>query len=774
MRLIRFELYKISGRKEALFGLLLIFAMNLFFFYAALSVTDSAAYKKLGSDIDKLSFDEKVSFVEEKYDQAMRIAEIDSYLRGNIPDELKERLNRLLSEYDDLYGDKKLVLYTESYAAELAFLSGIRAEIRTVRDYPSFLQGTQDTEQIYSSISIFGNADSFSVKRAKNMRDLYADLIDEDIVLDYYPQTGLTSALRYKYSDLFLLLSVIMLSSVLITSERESGMVAYMKTFSHGRAETGAAKSVVLLIYISYIVVCTYGINLAVGNGIYGLGDIRRSIQTLPMFMRNPLPLKVWNYILLFLFVKIMASWLLGLIVMIIVAASGNLTVGASLSIAFYYLNQTVYDKIHPNTAFQSMKYANYYGILRVEEWLGNYTFYRFKDEAVSLPSIAVAFWLVSVAVLFPAFLTVYSSMAAGGKEMSFTFSSRMKYTTIVREEWYKFFIGNRMAVLLLVFFVLTSTTILGRDHFITTEEIFYQDVLRPISGVYDKGAYDAVLEQLNSPEIQEIEQTEYLREKGLLTEDEYKGFYYSHYDLYKRREALLKTLDKIRYCTDKGVDLVYDTGYLKLFLGKESQVLDEALITIVILAIGVCNIYAQEKRSGMDRLLFTAKKGRRELTKAKEKTALLFAFTVTIIVCGLNLISIWRDYGLPSVMSPISSVKEFGYMPKQISILGYFVLYTASRFLAACLCSVIFLLLSKSTGNYIISLFYGIAGTGLPILLARIGFKGAKNFSVYPLFQIGEYLCNEETRIPMLIFTCLAVLVTHLLSRFLYMEKTG
>ena len=285
------------------------------------------------------------------------------------------------------------------------------------------------------------------------------------------------------------------------------------------------------------------------------------------------------------------------------------------------------------------MKYANYYGILRVEEWLGNYTFYRFKDEAVSLPAIAITFWLVSVAVMFPVFLTIYSSMATKEKALSFTFSEKMNHTTVMREEWYKFFVSNRMAVLLLVFLILESVTILGRDHFITTEEIFYQDVLRPISGDYDIDAYNAVLEQMNSPEMQEIEQAEYLRERGLLTEDEYKGFYYSHYDLYKRREALLRTLEKIRYCTEKGVDLVYDTGYLKLFLGKESQVLDEALITVVILAIGVCNIYAQEKRSGMDRLLCTAEKGRKELTKAKKKTVITFSFTVSITVCVLNLI---------------------------------------------------------------------------------------------------------------------------------------
>ncbi|MCI6306803.1 MAG: hypothetical protein PUH36_05545 [Subdoligranulum sp.] len=120
-------------------------------------------------------------------------------------------------------------------------------------------------------------------------------------------------------------------------------------------------------------------------------------------------------------------------------------------------------------------------------------------------------------------------------------------------------------------------------------------------------------------------------------------------------------------------------------------------------------------------------------------------AFAALLIAAGTALPHIWqvlRDYGLPAMGAPACSIRQFGLIPRAVTLSDVFLFWFLCRF-AACLCmGWAVLWLGHRLGEMLPALFIGASALCLPALLCLSGMKnGIEWLGFYPLFHAASLL---------------------------------
>ena len=753
MNLPKYEGLKLFSREFVVLGLIFCFIADLFLLFAFTDRRLAETNRDLMKDLGNVSPQEQLEALQERYDTVSDLYAIDWYVRwGTHVTQEENILRELLNRYGDIYENNSYKLYTSTYETELNYLSVIRSELSTVAGYKQFLANTQTQVEEYSAISIFNNTDTFSYRNMVKAAEDYRKLAETDLDIEYYPQQGVYTALSFSYTDLFILLSVVLVSGLLITGEYDTGIYSYILTFPNGRARTAFAKYLAMSVSLLFIVGALYGINLGYCAGVYGLGSLTRHVQAMPFLMRFTYPVRIWQYILIFIFAKWLVSCILGGAVMLIVQRTGKILSGTVLSLAFYGANYLLYKAASPNTKLAWLRFINPYGMMRINEWLGAYLNYDVNGQPFSSKAlIAIAFVILSM--LFPIlFALVYPHKPkARGSVLSWVRErvSVSKPTTVQREEDHKNFILGGVALVLTAALAVAVYSGIKKDNLITAKEIYYSLYIRPMSGPYDERCRDEMQAIADSDEFREIDRMEELNSRGLVSPEDYKAFYYSHYDDYKMKESFGDLLNKVSYVkSHPGAQIMYETGYKKLFDLKELTDKADMVKEFVIILICCCNIFCQEKTAGMDKLLGALANGRNRLQRAKHRNIVAISLAVAGMSLLERMISVAKDYGLPAFFAPAMSMQEYSQLPRWISVFVLYLMTAGCRFLACYISALVTAYISGRQKSAVSVLFFSSIVLLGPILLNILGIKGLKNVGLYPMMHFGALLSDSGDRI--------------------------
>ena len=753
MNLPKYEGLKLFSREFVVLGLIFCFIANLFLLFAFTDRRLAETNRDLMKDLGAGGPQEQLDALQERYDTVSDLYAIDWYVRwGTHVTQEENILRELLNRYGDIYENNSYKLYTSTYETELNYLSVIRSELSTVAGYKQFLANTQTQVEEYSAISIFNNTDTFSYRNMVKAAEDYRKLAETDLDIEYYPQQGVYTALSFSYTDLFILLSVVLVSGLLITGEYDTGIYSYILTFPNGRARTAFAKYLAMAVSLLFIVGALYGINLGYCAGVYGLGSLTRHVQAMPFLMRFTYPVRIWQYILIFIFAKWLVSCILGGAVMLIVQRTGKILSGTVLSLAFYGANYLLYKAASPNTKLAWLRFINPYGMMRINEWLGTYLNYDVNGQPFSSKAlIAIAFVILSM--LFPIlFALVYPHKPkARGSVLSWVRErvSVSKPTTVQREEDHKNFILGGVALVLTAALAVAVYSGIKKDNLITAKEIYYSLYIRPMSGPYDERCRDEMQAIADSDEFREIDRMEELNSRGLVSPEDYKAFYYSHYDDYKMKESFGDLLNKVSYVkSHPGAQIMYETGYKKLFDLKELTDKADMVKEFVIILICCCNIFCQEKTAGMDKLLGALANGRNHLQRAKHRNIVAISLAVAGMSLLERMISVAKDYGLPAFFAPAMSMQEYSQLPRWISVFVLYLMTAGCRFLACYISALVTAYISGRQKSAVSVLFFSSIVLLGPILLNILGIKGLKNVGLYPMMHFGALLSDSGDRI--------------------------
>lgn len=755
MRLFFAELRKVWGNRVFILCLAVLAGANLFLLYAGTrpgeNAPPAAAYRAIERDLRALDTTGQQALVNEKLDTVTAVLQISQLLYEQAVNagsqwatNPKQTHPELFERYEDTYKNKSYTLYTENLRQEYAFLTKIKSELDTVAAYPEFLQGVQQKAQQLAGISIFNNAKSgYDRVNIDITARVYAGLGDTPI--RYAPQKGLFTALDYQFTDLILLAAMLLLASLLVRQERESGLLALVRSTPGGRLKTALAKLAALAASLLAVLVLLYGVNLAYCQLTFGLGPLDRSIQSVPALMRCTMQITVFRYLGRFLLAKWAAAFVLGLWVMLTALWCRRAAAGWCAALALPAAQWLLRQAIPAASRLNVIKYANLTSLLRTNELLGNYRNLYWFDRPVALPLVE---WLAAAlygAVLMSGFCLVFCTArlkaAPAFAGLRLGRPARTRPVTVLGQEARKLAFMNGAALVLAAFFVFQGYQTVTAKSYIDADEIYYKYYMTRLSGPYTQEKYEWLVEE--ERQFEPIFQLESALRRGEISSEAYQMQMGAYYGLQQKLGVFQRVIyGSLGYLKETPrAQLVYESGWEKLFCFGGTGDLQDALWAGLLCSLCFAGLFAMEQKGGMRRVLMATPLGRRATVKRKLAVSAAVAAALCLLTGLPRLVVVLRDYTLPAPLAPALSLAGYGGLPGWVSLLGLLALGALAR-LAACLCMAgCILVFSEKLGNALSAMFVSCLVFCLPNLLALSGLWALRWVSVYPLFHLPELL---------------------------------
>lgn len=259
-RLVAAELRKVWRSRFFLVALAALLGANLFLLWVgtkpASSAFTPAAYHALCADIAGMDMPQMGEFLHESLRRAEAMSRIENVLRteawnGGTQDEYMARaVCAGVQRFYEEYAAGNYLRYGDTLPREYTFLKTIVLEYDEVAGYDAFLDSIAQKAQQLSSISIFANsADGYDLANIEATARAFEGM--RGIPIQYYPQRGLMTALDFALTDVVAVFAMLLLATVLVRFERDTGLLALIRSTQAGRGKTALAKLAALALSLA-------------------------------------------------------------------------------------------------------------------------------------------------------------------------------------------------------------------------------------------------------------------------------------------------------------------------------------------------------------------------------------------------------------------------------------------------------------------------------------------------------------------------------------------
>ena len=751
MRLLLAELRKVWGQRIFALCLVVLAAANLFLLYTGTRPGENSpqpsAWRAVARDL--AGWDDtqaQQDFINEKLNLVSGVLQIDQILSYQASGayagiDVRQEYADLFRKYEQAYQNKEYQLYTGNLRTDYQLLHQVKAELDTVADYPQFLENVQAKAEQLTGISIFNNGkSSYDRDNIDKTAAVYAGMGNVDI--QYAPQKGLFTALDYQFTDLILLAAMLLLASLLLRQERDSGMLNLVRSMPGGRLHTALAKLGALAVSLLAVLLLLYGVNLVYCGLTFGLGPLGCSIQSVPALMRCTMKITVGQYLVLFLLAKWAGAFVMGLWVMLAALWARRAFVGWCGALALPAAQWLIREAIPATSRLNVIKYANLVSLLRTNELLGNYRNLYWFDKPVSLPLVE---WLA--AIFYGSFLAgsfcllfcrgqLLAAPAFAGLRRK---AAKTRATTVLRQESRKLFVLCGAAVVLLAFagYQIWQTT--TTESYVDAEEIYYAYYMKQLAGPYTEETYQKLLTM--NEEFEPIRQLDRALQSGKITSEAYQAQMGAYYGLQQKMSVFQRIqYDNLAYIKENPkAQMVYESGWKKLFGFSGESDLQDSLTAGFISCICLAGLFAFEQKGGMKRVVMATPLGRQYTVRRKLAVGTVGAALICLLTCLPRFLVVLRDYGLSVPFAPAMSLQGYHALPAWITLSDLLVWGVLARLLACMTMMLILMTLSEFIGNTLGAIFVGSILFCLPPMLALSGISGLRWIGMYPLFHITE-----------------------------------
>lgn len=780
MTLFLYEVKKLWSRKDFLLYFALLICVNIFLIWyssqPAANTPPPKAYKQFTQELKGMSEEEKVRYVQARFDTISAIVTMDSIMKNYQynPQESQKLIDgkykNMFEVFGETYRQNTYLRYTDNLYTEYYFLQKMNDEIAQSAGYEDFLREIQQKAQQLSQISIFNKEGSYDSLNIKATAEAYRDI--SGIEIEYFPQEGVVKAISFRYSDLVLVFIMLLLAGFIVREEKDSGMLTLIRTTPAGRVKTAAAKLGAMAISLLAAVSAIYIVNLLFCNFTYGLGSLTASIQSIPYLMRSTMRINFLQYLAIFVFTKWIAAFICGVWVLFGMLTAKRIFTGYALALAMPTLNLLIRNAIPATSHLNVIKYSNLVSFLTTNEILGGYRNIYWFGKPVRLFWVEITAAVIFAGIFTALFLITFEKAQLAkseGKKFSFGFKKKFKATTVFRQEMYKQLVMNGGIFVLTLFVAFQAYNAYKAENYITADEMFYSYYMKQLTGPYDSRAYEFMTREYEKfkPLVRAQERASY----GIISQEEYSAFVSANYSLnmeygvYQKVTGLINSLRQ-----NPGAQLIYDTGYIKLFDFADVMDLKDYLFTVLVACVSFAGLFCMEKSSGMLKVIKSTSLGMEHTAKAKIRTACLLSSVITLVSAAPRFYQVWEGYGFKGLFVPAKSIYNLADMNRYIPVIAVILFMLAARFLVTFTMSVITLYISQKSENYLSAVMFSLLILEFPALLYYLGVKWAGWLTLYPLFHIvGSY--GKTSFIVNLGYIALAVCGINYCAKYLVKE---
>ena len=771
MDVIRFELRKVYRKKAfwLVIGAALLLHLLLLWWNAmpAESAPSHAEYREFCQQLREIPPDEQIGWLQEKqaYWDAVLLKETWENSAQASP-----ALTDAMEKYPAVFAEAQDY---ELARRQIALVEEALGEAETVYDYEGYLDGIEDTAYRTSHFSVFGqDEESFSYRNILKTAEDFQKMRGTPITYD--ANRGIAILLHNPIGDLLLVMTAVFLSLCFVAEEKQKNLFRLIKTMPGGESRTVFAKLSAMGAGIIGASLAFFFVSFLVAHLFYGLGDLSRSIQSVPELIGSTLPLSVGQYLLLLLGLKTFGLLVIGIWAFVlallcrhpVITLLGDVAVGA-LSWAL--------TRIPPLSAWNWFKHLNLATLAEPysvwKEYL-NLNFFGF-------PLPAWAWHLGFAAAPFLAGIGISVLLSHFNRTLSYRTLPRLwlrrrpaRPHGLLGYELRKVFLVNRVGVILLLFALLQIVTVVTAERRQDPLDYAYSAYMHRLEGpvTEDKAAFieeenryfqeaaqtraDLQQQYING----QIDSDTYMQE---MSETEYSPVQYQAFRQVYDRYAYLKG-------TDGGGCFVYDAGYNQLFGITDSSVgFNSSLRLVLVFALIFCGVFAMEYESGVFRILCTVPQNTFGSKLAASGIAGACAF---LLAYGADIAQIAKNYGLPALWvstESLPALSAYGNLP----LWGYLALLLGIRFVVCaglmCLC----LVLSKLLKNRLWSALASFGLFALPFFIHWWNPDLCGGIGVVPLMGGNDLLLGRIPAISSAIQLSLFFVITGGCIGYLYLS---
>ena len=781
MRLFLFELKKLWSKKEFLLYFALLICVNIFllWFYSQPDANSAppSSYFHLTKDLSRMNEEEKIEYINSEYEKISAIVKIDSLVKnyGSNSKRFKELVSTeykdIFEKYKTAYSSGDYLKYTDSLYTEYYFLQNISEEINQVAAYESFLEEIQHKAEQLSKISIFNKEGSYDMLNIQATSKAYKDI--SGIEINYYPQKGIVTAINFTYSDVILIFGMILLASFIVRDEKDNGMLYLVRTTAGGKWNTGAAKMFAMSTSLLIMVAALYIVNLLYCNFTYELGDLSRTIQSIPYLMRSTMQINVLEYILLFIFTKWVAAFICGTWILFAMLIAKNVFTGYVLSLVMPVTQLLIRNAIPATSKFNAIKYSNLVSFLTTNEILGSYRNIYWFNKPVRLFWVEIIAALIFAIIFSSLFLVTFEIAQLSkyeSKRISLSFKRKVKPTTVTRQEWYKLLVMNGGIFILTLFGAFQIYTAYTAENYITAEEMFYSYYMQELTGPYDTDAYEFIKSE--SEKFKPIYEAQRLLKNKLITSEEYNMILSANYGLNMEYGIFLKVLRKINTLSEKpGSQLIYETGYNKLFDFNNYLDLKDYMLIVLMVCVFFAGFFNIEKSTGMYKVIKATPLGMEYTVETKIKVTFLSCIILTVVSILPRLWQIGTGYGYKGLLVPAISIDNLQELPSFIPVIAIIAFMLLVRLIVTFALSMIVLTISQKTNSFLSAVMFSLLLLEFPALLYYLKVDWAKWLTLYIPFHIVGNLPDNLMTFVSLLYLGLLIIIINKTYRFLINE---
>ncbi len=772
-----FEMKKLYKQKTVFWYALILLSVNLFLLWANNSVLEQgkilSSEKILTAQISTMSEDDKADFVAmqlEKYNAFFQIEEVLQMERYNMEEAayLRESYKHAFEKYSEEYSNGFELEYTDVLWQEVAFLTSINNEIKTVQAYNDFLSEIDEKAKTLQSLSIFGGEGTYDYNNIVATQKAYSQM--QNIQIIYSPQAGFLQATNFFATDILLGFFMVLVSFLLVKTEQDTGIIKLVRSTPQGKGKTAISKWLALAVFLFFMVLLMYASNFLFAQTVFGLGDLTRPIQSLPILMRSVLQINLWQYISLFLIAKWVGLFICGSLILLIVFMCKSMVKSWFFSVLSVLLFFIIYIAIPATSTHNFLKYANLISLLQTNEIIGSYrNIYGLNNSAISLVLVSLLFALLFGGVCIGLFYLSFQKMPIlQSKKLVVNIKKhKIKAHSIFYFEFKKLSIYSGAMPAFLVFLSIIALLCFTNDYHLTPEEFFYKQYMLEITGETGKERQEILNEQ--KEEFEHIYSAKTEEEKQeLLHMDVTLNLKYNAY------QRVLSDIEALRYTG--GEHLTYKTGYLHLFEihGHHQDTIEIVLLSILGIVFSISGFCAMEHKSGMIKILQSTPQGKNKTIHTKILLTLTFSILIALISYVPAFVRTLILYGFEGVMLPLSATSYYGGIIGYFPIIFMIFIQLIMRILAISMVSAVTLCVSHLVKNQVsCMMLIGIA-LFFPLVIAYFNVPELLYFSIFPLFNIANLLSqNIYMIITALIYTVFAMLVIYFSINILRRDYT-
>lgn len=755
IRLVRSEIAKVWKNRVFITLLGVLLFANLFLLWLVTNPSRTAysahAYQTMNAQLSGMTMPEKYTFINEEFEKIKALNIIDNILRteaynNGIPDkDNRQRYANEFEQYFALYQSKNFLVYNDTITKEYYFLQRIQAECESVYHYDAFLETMAQNAKQLAAISIFAEtADGYDIKNIQATAAAYAQM--KDVSIDYVPQMGIFTALDFSLTDLILVFAMLLIATVLVRTERDNGMLVVIRATPAGRMKTAGTKCITLIVSLGCVLILLYGVNFLYCHFVYGLGDMQRSIQSVPALMRSTLKLSLGQYIALFMLTKWLAAMVAGTWVMFAMLLARRAFTGTLGALFLLGVNLLVRTLIPATSQFNIIKYANLISLLRTNELIGGYRNLYWFATPVSIVIVESVTSIVCLLLFLFLFCHTFAhAQLRSAQRFSLPVILRKNNaTTVQKQECHKLFIMNGALAFVILFAGYQVHSAFTTQTYLDADEIYYRYYAKLVEGPADTEAI-AALRQAQE-EFAPIIKLQNALQQHLITQDEYQVMMNSYNHLIQKQNAFYRVVNKLEYFkTHPRAQFVYETGYLQLFDLNDKEDCKDSLLAALLCALCFSGLFSMEKQSGMEKVITATPLGRTYTVTCKLRATTLVCVILTLLSVLPRIWIILRDYGLGAFAAPLYSISEYSAMI-ELPLFFILFLFVFARYLSLRAIASVTLCFSDAFKNGFSALFASGICFVLPILLSIVGLPGTKWVSIYPAFHIAALFISPST----------------------------